>query len=487
MTGRLPDWSQGDLPHPPPFTLRNAMRVIGPSTILLGLSLGAGDWLLGPALVAKHGPGLLWICVLSVILQALLNTEMARYTLATGESVYAGFMRTPPGPRFWGWAYSLLHLAQLGWPGWAAAGGSAMAGLFLGRMPRGEDREVVLVLGYLVFLASVVIAARGTRVQRRIERAELLMMGWMLVFLITAVALIVPREVYARVAAGFLGRLPPGFALPPDVDWPLVTALAAYSGAGGVINATLTHWLRDRGFGMAGSVGFVPAAIGAERVPLTPAGAVFPGTEANLAKWSGWWSYLRADFWFLWTPGCLIAMALPVLLAVAVVAPQTAMSGLGTGVVLAQALGQSHGIVFWMLTLLTGAWILVSTQVGITSGFARSVTDILWTSGLWSTGAQPGAAGTLYYAVLGVFMLAGCLVLPIANPLSLVLIGANLAALNFVVLAAHTLWVNRRLLPAEARPSVWREAAVAAGGVFFGVLAAQVLARPSALLGLFGN
>jgi hypothetical protein len=68
------------------------------------------------------------VCTLSVILQALLNTEMARYTLATGESIFIGFMRTPPGPRFWAWIYSLLHLLQLGWPGWAAAGGSALAG-----------------------------------------------------------------------------------------------------------------------------------------------------------------------------------------------------------------------------------------------------------------------------------------------------------------------------------------------------------------------
>src|SRR5262249_42082429 len=73
----LPAWRQSDLPHPPAFTLVNAVRVIGPGTLLLGVSLGAGDWLLGPAVTVTYGPALLWLCTVSVILQAILNTEMA--------------------------------------------------------------------------------------------------------------------------------------------------------------------------------------------------------------------------------------------------------------------------------------------------------------------------------------------------------------------------------------------------------------------------
>ncbi len=80
---------------------------------------------------------------------------MARYTLATGEPVFTGFMRQRPGPRTWAVVYSLLHLAQVGWAGWALAGGSALAALLLGRMPREEDRAITVGLGYLLFLAAV--------------------------------------------------------------------------------------------------------------------------------------------------------------------------------------------------------------------------------------------------------------------------------------------------------------------------------------------
>ena len=97
----LPAWRQGDLPHAPTYNPVNLVRVIGPGAILLGLSLGAGDWLLGPAVAAAYGPSLLWVCTLSILFQGVLNTEMARYTLATGEPVFTGFMRQRPGPRAW--------------------------------------------------------------------------------------------------------------------------------------------------------------------------------------------------------------------------------------------------------------------------------------------------------------------------------------------------------------------------------------------------
>ncbi|HXJ78531.1 MAG TPA: Nramp family divalent metal transporter [Candidatus Methylomirabilis sp.] len=484
-TSHLPAWQQGDLPHPPASSFWNALRVIGPGTILLGFSLGAGDWLLGPALAVEHGPALLWICTLSVMLQALLNTEMARYTLATGESIYTGFMRTPPGPRFWARMYACLNLVQLGWPGWAAAGGSALAGLFLGRAPRGEDRDTVLILGYFLFLASVVVALPHAPASRRTERLEWLMLGSVLLFLVGVGAFLVPADVWERVAAGFVSPFFGEGTLPGDVDWRLLAAVAAYSGAGGVINAALTQGLREKGFGMAGTIGLTPTSIGRGRIPLPREGAIFPVTEPNLAKWQEWWYYLRSDLWFLWTPGCLIGMALPVVLAVAFVPPHTAMAGPGIGTVLAHAIGQHHGLFLGFLTLVTGLGILVSTQVGVTSGFARSVTDILWTSGS-REGAAAGAS-RLYYSVLAVFTLAGCLTLPLADPFSLVLIGANLAAVNFVILAFHTLWVNRRLLPPELRPRLWREAAVAACGIFFAALVAQVMIRPAQIVTLFAR
>src|SRR5512146_2533990 len=105
--GDLPAWRVMDLPAPPAYNFRNVLAIIGPGTILLGVSMGSGEWLIGPAVAARYGPQLLWVTTVSVILQLLLNVEMIRYSLYAGEPIYTGFMRTKPGPTFWGWVYAL--------------------------------------------------------------------------------------------------------------------------------------------------------------------------------------------------------------------------------------------------------------------------------------------------------------------------------------------------------------------------------------------
>jgi hypothetical protein len=69
-----------------------------------------------------------------------------------------------------------------------------------------------------------------------------------------------------------------------------------------------------------------------------------------------------------------------------------------------------------------------------------------------------------------------------AAPFTLILVGANVAALNFAVLSFHTLRLNRALLPEPLRPPRWREAVVALGGLGFALLTVRVLVR--LLLGL---
>jgi hypothetical protein len=470
----LPAWRQGDLPHPPAYNPVNLVRVIGPAAILLGLSLGAGDWLLGPAIAAAYGPSLLWICTLSVLFQALLNAEMARYTLATGEPIFTGFMRQRPGPRFWAVIYSVLHLAQVGWPGWALAGASALAALLLGRGPRPQDASTVVALGYLLFLGATAVVLLGRRVERALDVAEWAMMAWIALFLGTLAVRFVPESLWITLGWSFAGRAlwePSwlgGPGLGRGIDWPLVAGFAAYSGAGGTVNAMLTFWVRDKGFGMAGPVGVQPTPVGSQTLPLPREGAIFPPSEANLAKWREWWRYLRTDLSYLWTVGCLVGMALPVVLALDAVPRGTDMGGVGAGAVFARELARQYGAMLWLPALLTALWILFSTQIGIVDGFARHVTEMLWTGGVRPGGAGPG---WLYYPVLVVFVLAGCLALAVAEPLTLIVISANVAAINFAVLSFHTLRLNRALLPEPLRPPRWREAVIALGGVGFAALA----------------
>ncbi len=100
--------------------------VCGPGVIVLGVSIGSGEFLLGPAVFVKHGLSLLWVTLVAVFFQTVFNTELMRYTVATGEPVVTGFMRTRPGKTFWAWFYAFLYFLQVGWPAWAAAAAGAI-------------------------------------------------------------------------------------------------------------------------------------------------------------------------------------------------------------------------------------------------------------------------------------------------------------------------------------------------------------------------
>ena len=233
---------------------------------------------------------------------------------------------------------------------------------------------------------------------------------------------------------------------------------------------------------MAGTVGAQPTPVGDQTILLPRDGAIFPPSEANLAKWREWWRYLRADLSYLWTAGCLIGMGLPVLLALDAVPAGTDMGGFGAGAVFARELTRRYSALLWLPALLTTLWIFFSTQVGIVEGFTRNVTEMLWTAGV-----RPVSAGRVYYPVLALFVIAGCLAMTVADPLTLIVIGADIAAVSFAVLSFHTLRLNRALLPEALRPPRWREAVVAVGGIGFAALALLATAARLGLLSASGR
>src|SRR3982751_3721649 len=138
VTGKpveLAPWTRADLPEAPMPRGLAWIGVCGPGVIVLGVSIGSGEFLLGPATFVRHGLSLLWVTLVAVFFQTIFNTELMRYTVATGEPVVTGFMRTRPGKTFWAWVYALLYFVQIGWPAWAATAAGAIFFLFLGRLP----------------------------------------------------------------------------------------------------------------------------------------------------------------------------------------------------------------------------------------------------------------------------------------------------------------------------------------------------------------
>src|SRR6185503_9806051 len=112
----LDPWVRAELPVAPRPKGLQWLGVVGPGVIVLGLSIGSGEFLLGPAAFVRHGLSLLWVCVVAILLQTIFNLELMRWTIATGEPVFTGFMRTRPSSKLWGMLYTAIYFLQAGWP-----------------------------------------------------------------------------------------------------------------------------------------------------------------------------------------------------------------------------------------------------------------------------------------------------------------------------------------------------------------------------------
>jgi hypothetical protein len=467
----LPAWKPADLPPPPTPTGLKWIGVVGPGVIVLGLSIGSGEFLLGPAVFVRYGLTLLWVTVASVFLQTIFNTELMRYTVATGEPVFTGFMRTKPSSTFWAWVYSIIYLLQAGWPAWAATAAGAVFYLFQGRLPTAADASTVYQIGVGTFIVSVMVLLVGRRIERTLELLNWILLAWILGSFFVLAAIYVPAPTWAAAAGGLIGFDPArqDFSwLPAGVDAVLLASLVAYSGAGGIANIALSNWARDRGYGMGERVGYIPAVVGGKKVPLAHSGFMFTPDAANLARWRGWWRVVRADQWGVFFCGGLLGMVLPAMLYVTFVPRGSDIRGLSIAAALAANIGAAAGPVLAGFIALLGAWMLFKTQLDQMEGMVRALTDMLWTGSARMRSWRGGDVRAIYYAVLGVIVVWGMIALRLAQPFFLLQIGANVAGVVFVITSLHVLYVNTTLLPVALRPPMWRRGVLVFMSGFYG-------------------
>jgi hypothetical protein len=424
----------------------------------------------------RHGLTLLWVTTVAVFFQTVFNTELMRYTVATGEPVLTGFMRTGPHRNVWAWFYALLFILQVGWPASAGVASGAIFFLMAGRLATPADVSLVYGIGVCTFLLCVTLLLVGRRVERTLE-----VLNWMLVactlggFLLLAIAF-VPRGTWGAAAAGLVGFdvTTGGFNfLPRDADFFLLAAFVAYSGCGGMLNITLSNWARDKGYGMGQRVGYIPAAVGGERVTLAPSGFMFePGAEAS-RRWRGWWRIVRADQWGVFFTGALIGMVLPAVLYVTFLPAGENIQGLGISAALANAIAERGGSVLALVVAVLGAWLLFKTQLDLTEALVRTITDILWTNSARVRAWRGGDVRGVYYAVLIAAAAWGIVALRLAQPIVLLQLAANVAGIVFVVATLHLLYLNTRVLPPHVRPSGARRMVLVAMSLFYGFFVVQ--------------
>ncbi len=463
--GHGPPCTIDELPAPPAYNRANLMRLVGPGVILLSLSIGSGEWLMGPASAVSYGAAIMWVATIGIVTQVFFNLQCTRYTLYTGEPIMIGFTRLWPGPKLWTPMWVLLAFLCLG-PGWAVAAATAGGALILGRMPEAADRPTVQLIGGLLFASVILILMFGGKIQAMLEKVNKVLVAFIFASLILLGFMVASPAVWWEVFSGFFkfGWLPPG-----EIDWFLLAGLAGFAAAGGIFNMAVSNYFRDKGYAMGERVGYIPSLIGGRVVRVSPVGKVFRITADNVEHFRTWWKYVIADQVWVWGAGCFIGMFLCVLVAYAVVPVGTKVGGWAVAAMQAEGVARLIGPLGWYWVLFIGFWVLWGTQLSVSDTFVRQVTDLVWY-------ASPRVRDRwaredirkLYYSILLLFTIWAFYMFNKGVPLFLVVLVANMANVVFFVGGLQLLFMNR-LLPKEIRGGLLHQLGVVGLVAFYGI------------------
>ena len=453
--GNLPPMPYRDMPEPLPLG-----RVLGPSVILAGLGVGSGEYIIWPFMTATVGTFFLWAAVLSVTVQYFLNMEIERYTLATGETAVAGFVRFW---KPWGALFCLFTILPNMWPGWATSGVTIL-GFLMGPI------DVPLVtIGVLV--ASGVALTASPIVYQTLERAQFFKVGLTLVFLVIAIVAAISPSAWAelpKAVTGF-GRLPDAGAIPIA----LMLSGLVFAGAGGVNNLCQSNWIRDKGFGMGIYIPRIVSPITGEEVAAPATGSMMRQDPENLRRFRGWWAVANREqlvsFWFI----CVFSITVFSTLAYSTVfgkaiAGQANLAFIrAEGEALKQVVAPWFGTFFWVF----GALSMILVALGTIDYIARIVADVLKT--VYLQDSRRWTESRLYFLVAWGTIAAGSIILlsGFNQPLLLLVTAACLNGMVMFVYSILLIQLNRRGLPPAIRVSGFRLAMLVFATLFYGFFA----------------
>src|SRR6185503_9500922 len=90
----------------------SALRRIGPGMVLAASIVGSGELIATTTLGAHAGYAALWVVILSCCIKPVIQAELGRYTIATGDTGLEALNHLP-GPRMWRvnwlvWAWAVM-------------------------------------------------------------------------------------------------------------------------------------------------------------------------------------------------------------------------------------------------------------------------------------------------------------------------------------------------------------------------------------------
>ena len=452
----LPPVEYRDLPEAPPIK-----GVVGPSILLLGLSIGSGEFILWPYITYQFGFAVFWACMVGVTTQYFINMEIERWTLATGETTITGFCRLW---KHWSWVFLICNVLPWIWPGWA----SGAATLLTWEIGGGEGVRALYAI--LSLLAVGLALTLGPVVYHTVERIQRVLVAIVFLFMGIIFFLVVKWSHVTDMARGIANV---GY-IPPDMELPLLLGALAFAGAGGTMNLVQSDYVRDKGYAMGKYIGRLTSPMTGKEEVVEGIGYHFPRTEANLSRWKAWWKLANREH----LVGFYLLSVLSLML-LSLISYSTARHtpGLGGGIEFIRAEGDfiaaSYGVVFRHAFLWMGIAILLTTELGLLDACARISTNIIKVN--WLRRNERWTDSRIYYLLLWgqiglgcAIMLLGLVIPGLSQPLLLLVLSASLNGGVMLLYSVLLLWMNNRVLGRGLKMPPLRFVALIWSCAFFG-------------------
>ncbi len=439
-SGVLPPIGSQDLPEPLPLS-----KLLGASVVILATATGSGEFIIWPYITTQIGIAFLWLAIVGFFVQYVMNMEIERYTLATGETAVTGFTRLW---KPWGIFFVLGAVLPNAFPGWATGGATLFTYLFgFGSIP---------IIASIVLVATALALTLSPVVYQALEKIQAVLVVIIIAFILVGVVVATELGAWASVVTQMPGSVPGVPGAIATLGAATFLGAIAFAGAGGANNLTQSNYIRDKGLGMGSRMPKVVSPITGEEVAAPSLGYTFPVNEENMRRWRGWWSVAnREHFITFFVIGCSLLIALSVL-----VWSTVGQRGIGTDLEFinteAQVLGNQIGGWFQSFFLFAGMVVLFSTSIGIMDYVSRLSASELKIS--FFPGSQVITESRIYFTLAWVIAIGGSLILlaGLEAPLVLLIIAASGAGVVMAFYLGLLIRLNTRVLPEPIKLKGWR-------------------------------
>lgn len=211
-----------------PKTAKLSWRSIGPGIMVAATGVGAGDVIAAAIAGANYGHAILWAAVVGAVLKFTLNEGLARWQLATGETLLEGWMTRLPKVITW---YFLLYLVLWSlFVGAALIAACGLAGHAL--MPQLS----VPMWGLIHTLAAMVLVLTG-----RYAVMEAVMKWFIALMFLTVM-------ICAAALAPPIGEVLSGLLIVSVPEGSVAWIMGVIGGVGGTVTVlSYGYWIREKG------------------------------------------------------------------------------------------------------------------------------------------------------------------------------------------------------------------------------------------------